>query len=120
MVIEQGGTGTRAAVEGYSIAGKTGTAQMWVNGDPQQKIKGHYSNSKHFSSFVGFAPAENPAFILLISAEYPKGPFRTGGVVCAPAFKRIAKRTLEYLQIPPNIPLEEEQDGKPAGSVAKR
>jgi cell division protein FtsI (penicillin-binding protein 3) len=120
MVIEKGGTGTRAAVEGYSVAGKTGTAQMWVNGDRQKKIKGHYSNSKHFASFVGFAPAENPAFILLISAEYPKGPFRTGGVVCAPAFKRIAKRTLEYLQIPPSIPLEEEQARKPAGSVAKR
>lgn len=120
MVTEQGGTGTRAAVEGYSVAGKTGTAQIWENGDPEKKIKGHYSNRKHYASFIGFAPAENPAFILLISAEYPKGPFRTGGMVCAPAFKRISKRTLEYLQIPASIPLEEEQVGKPAGSLAKR
>ncbi len=119
MVTQQGGTGTRAAVEGYTVAGKTGTAQIWVNGDPEKKIKGHYSNTMNYASFIGYAPAENPAFILLISAEYPKGPFRTGGVVCAPAFKRIARRTLEYLQIPCCIPSEEEQAGKPSGSVAK-
>lgn len=120
MVTEQGGTGTRAAVEGYTVAGKTGTAQIWVNGDPEKKIKGHYSNSKHFSSFIGFAPAENPAFILLISAEYPKGPFRTGGMVCGSTFKRIAKRTLEYLQIPATLPTEDETEGKASGNVAKR
>jgi cell division protein FtsI (penicillin-binding protein 3) len=120
LVTQAGGTGTRAAVEGYAVAGKTGTAQIWVNNDPEKKIKGHYSNSKHFASFVGFAPAENPAFILLISAEYPKGPFRTGGVVCGPTFKRIARRTLEYLQVPPSFPLEEERGDKVPGNVARR
>ncbi len=120
LVTQIGGTGTRAAVEGYAVAGKTGTAQIWVNTDPEKKIKGHYSNRKHFASFIGFAPAENPAFILLISAEYPKGPFRTGGVVCGPTFKRIARRTLEYMQVPPCFPLEEERADKVPGNVVKR
>lgn len=120
LVTQPGGTGTRAAVEGYAVAGKTGTAQIWINGDPEKKIKGHYSNSRHFASFVGFAPAENPAFILLISAEYPKGPLRTGGVVCGPTFKRIARRTLEYLQIPPSFPLETENGGNTQRGVAKQ
>ncbi|MFA6930144.1 MAG: penicillin-binding protein 2 [Lentisphaeria bacterium] len=120
MVTVKGGTGTRAAVDGYEVAGKTGTAQIWVNSDPIKKIKGHYSNTMYFASFIGFVPADHPAFILLISAEYPKGPYRTGGMVCAPAFKRIAKRSLEYLQVPPTIPSDEEPGTVPSGNMAKR
>ena len=109
-VTQQGGTGTRAAVEGYEIAGKTGTAQIWENADPAKGIKGHYSTKKYFASFIGYAPADRPAFLLLVSAEYPKGPYRTGGVVCAPTFQRIAKRSLEYLQIEPDYDPEQEAE----------
>ena len=109
-VTQQGGTGTRAAVEGYEVAGKTGTAQIWVNADASKGIKGHYSNKMHFSSFVGYVPAERPAFLLMVCAENPKGPYRTGGVVCGPTFQRIAKRSLEYLQIEPDYDPEQEAE----------
>lgn len=110
LVTQKEGTGRSAAVKGYEIAGKTGTAQIWVPADPVSKSKGYYSNSMNFSSFVGFAPADNPAFVLLVSVENPKGSFRTGGVVCGETFASIAKSTLEYLQIPPQLDLAEESD----------
>lgn len=106
LVTRKGGTGTRAAAPGYDVAGKTGTAQMWIRDNKELGIKGHYSENENFSSFIGYAPADNPRFVLLVSAENPKGPARTGGAVSAAPFGRIAKRTLEYLQITPTLPDE--------------
>ena len=91
-VTEPGGTATRAAVPGFSVAGKTGTSQKWVNGQ--------YSHSKYFASFIGFVPAEKPAFILLVTADEPHGSIY-GGVVAAPAFSTISRKTLRYFDIQP-------------------
>ncbi len=93
LVTERGGTATRAAIPGYDVAGKTGTTQKWVDGA--------YSHSKYFATFIGFVPADDPAFVLLVTADEPKGSIY-GGVVSAPAFKDIALKTLRYLDIAPN------------------
>lgn len=121
LVTRKGGTGTRAAVPGYDVAGKTGTAQLWIRDNPALGIKGHYSETENFSSFIGYAPADNPRFVLLISAENPKGAARTGGAVSAAPFGRIAKRTLEYLQVPPTLPDELPGAGAPEpGQIVRR
>jgi len=91
-VTEDGGTGKRARVEGYKVAGKTGTAQKPVNG--------RYSNSAHVASFVGFLPAEDPQIGVIVVVDEPQ-PLHTGGRVAAPAFSRIAGQTVRYLNIPP-------------------
>lgn len=97
-VTQQGGTATKAAVEGYEVAGKTGTSQKVING--------RYSHSKYFSSFIGFVPAENPAFVLLIVADEAKGA-HYGGTVTGPAFKNISFKTLRYMNVKPTIPPKE-------------
>ena len=92
-VTQPGGTGTGAAVEGYSVAGKTGTAQKV---DPVTK---RYS-SKRIGSFIGFVPASNPKLTILVVIDEPKkSPY--GGIVAAPAFGAIARQSLSYLRIPP-------------------
>ena len=93
-VTEPGGTGTRAAVPGYHVAGKTGTAQK------VDTVTGGYSPDKRVSSFVGFVPAENPALVISVTVDEPKGK-AYGGLVAAPIFSRIASQTLSYLDILP-------------------
>ncbi len=94
-VTSEGGTGMNAAVEGYLVAGKTGTAQKV---DPVTK---GYSATKRTASFVGFVPADNPRITILVVVDEPKtSPY--GGVVAAPAFSAIAQQTLCYLKVPPN------------------
>ncbi len=92
-VTEPGGTARAAAVRGYYTAGKTGTAQKFVNGA--------YSKSKYIANFVGFVPANNPRFVLLVSADEPQGGYY-GGAVSGPAFRDIAERTLKYMNIKPD------------------
>ncbi|MFH0953050.1 MAG: penicillin-binding protein 2 [Verrucomicrobiota bacterium] len=91
-VTEEGGTGTRARVEGYSVAGKTGTAQ--------KAIPGGYSDMDNVASFVGFLPAENPEIGIIVVVDEPQ-PLHTGGVVAAPVFQEIAAQAARYLDIPP-------------------
>jgi cell division protein FtsI (penicillin-binding protein 3) len=88
------GTGTEAAIPGYTVAGKTGTAQ---------KPDGHggYSSSKFVASFVGMVPASHPRLVVLVMADEPSGAI-WGGVVAAPAFAQIAKFDLQYLEVPPD------------------
>lgn len=93
-VTEPGGTGTRAAVPGYQVAGKTGTAQK------VDTVTGGYSPDKRVSSFVGFVPAENPALVISVTVDEPKGK-AYGGLVAAPVFARIATQTLSHLDILP-------------------
>lgn len=91
-VTEEGGTGRRANVEGYTVGGKTGTAQ--------KAIHGGYSDTLNISSFVGFIPVEDPQLAIIVVLDEPKGAVRTGGVVAGPVFSEIAGHVVRYLDIP--------------------
>jgi cell division protein FtsI/penicillin-binding protein 2 len=93
-VLEPGGTAANVSVPGYTLAGKTGTAQKV---DPET---GTYSDTQFVASFVGFAPAQNPRLLAAVVVDNPKGDIY-GGTVAAPAFGEIAKFALPYLGIPP-------------------
>jgi len=94
---EEGGTGTLADIPGYTVAGKTGTAQKV---DP---VTGGYSVDKRVASFIGIVPAEAPRLVILVVIDEPKGiPY--GGVVAAPVFAQIAAKTLRYLKVPTTGP----------------
>lgn len=92
-VTEEGGTATSAAVDGNQIAGKTGTAQL------VDRATKRYSKDRFIGSFVGFAPADNPRFALIVVIYEPKGQIY-GGVVAAPVFKSITDQALSYLNVP--------------------
>lgn len=96
-VLEKGGTGEKAQLFGYSAAGKTGTAQKV---DP---FTGKYSKDRFVSSFMGFAPVEEPKVAIFILIDEPKERVY-GGVVAAPLFREIAQRVLNYWQIPHENP----------------
>jgi len=87
-VVEEG-TGKGAAVPGYAVAGKTGTAQVAVNGG--------YSRDRHVASFVGFVPARRPVLLGLVSIDEPRGPLFHGGDVAAPVFGAILRQALPYV-----------------------
>jgi len=97
-VITEGGTGVNAALEGYSVSGKTGTAQKIDD-------SGKYARGKYVASFLGFAPADEPKVVILVVVNEPEGE-HYGGIVAAPAFKKIAHETLNYLNIPPMLEQE--------------
>lgn len=97
-----GGTGHRAAVPGYSVAGKTGTAQKT---DPRT---GRYSKEDYIAVFVGMVPATRPAFVLVVVLDSPRGQI-WGGKVAAPAFRDIAIDLVQYLEIPPDLPLADDE-----------
>ncbi len=102
LVTREGGTAPKAAVPGHETAGKTGTAQKWVSGPGGRG--GFYASDRCISSFIGYVPADNPAFVLLVVADEPtRGGSRYGGIVAAPTFSRIAERTLRYLQVAPSV-----------------
>jgi cell division protein FtsI/penicillin-binding protein 2 len=88
------GTGQYAAMPGYQVAGKTGTAQK---PDP---LNGGYSKFKYVASFIGFAPALHPKLLIAVMVDEPHGAIY-GGTVAAPAFGQIASFALPYLRIPP-------------------
>jgi len=92
-VVEEGGTAQKANVKGNLVAGKTGTAQIF---DPKT---GHYSKNRFVSSFVGFAPADNPKVALIVVVYEPAGE-TYGGLVAAPVFKNIIEHTFAYLDVP--------------------
>src|SRR3954465_6776416 len=90
------GTGKKSILEGYTSAGKTGTAQK---ADP---TTGGYSKTKYVASFAGFAPAYDPAITIAVILDSPVGPHE-GGQVAAPVFKAIAQQTLAYLNVPQDV-----------------
>src|SRR5277367_228430 len=92
------GTATRAHLDGWTAAGKTGSAQKI---DP---ATGRYSPTQLIASFTGFAPINNPAVTILVSLDSPVG-LHEGGEVAAPVFKRIAEQVLAYLDVPRDVPL---------------
>jgi cell division protein FtsI (penicillin-binding protein 3) len=87
------GTGTKAAIPGFRVAGKTGTAQKV---DPRT---GAYSNALSVGSFVGFVPADAPRVAMIIVIDEPQGE-AWGGVVAAPVFRRVGEQVLTYLGVP--------------------
>ena len=93
--VVESGHGQKAAVNGYYIAGKTGTAQV------PYKDRSGYDPTKNIGSFVGFGPVDNPAFLMLVRIDHPKD-VRFAESTAAPAFGEIASFILNYLQIPPS------------------
>jgi cell division protein FtsI (penicillin-binding protein 3) len=89
------GTGQLAAVPGYTVGGKTGTAQ-------KVDASGRYARGKYVSWFAGFAPADDPALAIVVMVDEPRGPKFHGGDVSAPVFSRIALPALQYLGVPPD------------------
>jgi len=94
-VVEEG-TGTRAAITGYTVAGKTGTAKKLVNGS----YRGH---SEYNVSFVGFVPSRAPIFAIVVVVDSPHRVSPYGGVVAAPIFRKIADAALRHYGVPPSI-----------------
>jgi cell division protein FtsI (penicillin-binding protein 3) len=90
------GTGVEAQIAGYKVAGKTGTAQV-PDGN------GRYAPGKYVASFVGFVPASKPRLVILVKVQEPTRAI-WGGSVAAPAFAKIARFCLQYLEIPPDAP----------------
>ncbi len=114
-VLEEGGTGTRARVEGFRVAGKTGTAQKVEVGT------GRYSARGRIASFVGFVPADAPRLVILVLLDEP-GTSSYGGVVAAPIFSAIASGALERLGVTTRRPpaLMEVQAETPATDAVPR
>ncbi len=96
------GTAKRARLNGYTSAGKTGTAWKY---DPRT---GGINSNKYISSFIGFAPADNPAVVVAVVIDEPRGSARYGGHVAAPVFREIAESILPELRVAPDGPYRDE------------
>jgi cell division protein FtsI/penicillin-binding protein 2 len=94
-VLADGGTASGAAIPGYDLAGKTGTAQVVVNGS--------YSKSAYIASFIGMVPASAPKLVVAVMVDEPQGSIY-GGSVAAPAFQKIVGWAVPYLGIAPTAP----------------
>jgi cell division protein FtsI/penicillin-binding protein 2 len=93
-VVSDTGTAEAASIPGYTVAGKTGTAQ---------KPGPHgYEPGKYVATFIGMVPATNPRLVVLVTVDEPKEAIY-GGVVAAPAFAQIAQFDLQYLEVPPDL-----------------
>lgn len=95
-VVEEGGTGTRAASSEYKMAGKTGTAQKVAEGTH------HYAEGKYYASFIGIAPSYAPKIAVFVGIDEPQGAYY-GGVVAGPVFKDIAESALKFLDVPSSL-----------------
>jgi len=90
-----GGTGVRAAIPSYQVAGKTGTAWFY-------NVGGGYDNENYNAYFAGFVPARNPRIVAVITIHQPQGDETGGGTVAAPAFAKIAAGAMRILNVPPD------------------
>lgn len=102
-VTKPGGAATKADIFGYTEAGKTATSEKIINGS--------YSKKDHISTFLGWSPAHNPKFVLMIVIDEPECKFipgvgknQQGGTCAAPVFREIGRKTLEYLGVAPDDP----------------
>ncbi len=93
-VVEKGGTGTRAAIPGYHVAGKTGTMK--------KAVAGGYSDDRYVSVFAGMAPASHPRLVMVVVVNEPRNGVYYGGLVAAPVFARVMSGALRLLNIPPD------------------
>jgi cell division protein FtsI (penicillin-binding protein 3) len=108
-VVGKGGTGSLAAVEGFEVAGKTGTAQK------PDLDHGGYADGAFVASFMGFVPAKDPRLTILVTVDEPQGDYH-GGTVAAPVFREIASRSLAYMGV---FPEETAAPVVAAGAVAE-
>jgi cell division protein FtsI (penicillin-binding protein 3) len=95
--VQPGGTGPRARIAGWRVAGKTGTAHKLENGG--------YAEDKYLSSFVGFAPASAPRVVIAVMIDEPAGQYY-GGAVAAPVFAHVMQGALRMLNVPHDAPLD--------------
>jgi cell division protein FtsI (penicillin-binding protein 3) len=93
-VVRPGGTGTKAAIDGYRIAGKTGTARKYATGG--------YFEDKYISIFAGLAPASNPRLAAVIVIDEPSRELYYGSDVAAPVFADVMSESLRLLAVPPD------------------
>jgi cell division protein FtsI (penicillin-binding protein 3) len=110
-VVQTDGTGKRAMVDGYRVAGKTGTAYKYINGK--------YRKDKYIASFVGVAPASQPRLVVAVQIDEPKLD-SSGGRAAAPVFSRVMTESLRLMDIPPdNLPdvRQAEADKQKGGST---
>ncbi|WP_255988391.1 peptidoglycan D,D-transpeptidase FtsI family protein [Chitinolyticbacter albus] len=96
---QPGGTGTRAQVVGYRVAGKTGTAK-------KLSAAGDYTEKRYVGSFVGFAPVSDPRLIVAVMIDEPRGESYYGGTVASPAFSAVVAGSLRMLGVPPDAPTD--------------
>jgi cell division protein FtsI (penicillin-binding protein 3) len=99
-VVSTEGTAPQAAVMGYRVAGKTGTAK--------KSVAGGYAEDKYLSLFVGLAPVSNPRLVMVVVIDEPGGEEYYGGAVAAPVFSRVMQDALRILNIPPDAELIEQ------------
>ena len=95
-VVQEGGTGEKAIVDGYRVAGKTGTAYKYVDGQ--------YRDDRYLTSFIGVAPASNPRLVVAVQIDEPQID-DSGGRAAAPVFSKVMAESLRLLDVPPdNLP----------------
>jgi cell division protein FtsI (penicillin-binding protein 3) len=94
QVVEKGGTATRAAVTGYRVSGKTGTA--W------KSTAGGYSTDKYMAVFAGLVPASQPRIATVVVIDEPSGDQHQGGTVAAPVFANVMSGALRLMDVPPD------------------
>ncbi|MEZ5308722.1 MAG: penicillin-binding protein 2 [Pyrinomonadaceae bacterium] len=111
MLVEvvKSGTAKAAQVDGYSSAGKTGTAWKF------DREAGGINESKYISSFAGFAPVDAPVAVILVVIDEPKGAARNGGQVAAPVFREITEGLMSFYRINPDLEIDIEGEDSPAG-----
>jgi len=100
------GTGTQARIDGYTVAGKTATAQKPAR-------RGGYDPDRYVASFLGIVPIPNPRLAVLVALDEPRGAY-SGGEVAAPVFRQLASQVLWYLRVPPLVP-----SSTPSGSAPR-
>jgi cell division protein FtsI/penicillin-binding protein 2 len=93
--VSQKGTGPKAAIAGFQVAGKTGTAQKLVNGQ--------YVHNQYYSSFIGFFPADKPELCIYVTLDNPQGKDKYAGLVAGPIFHDIGLRVASYLNMKPSL-----------------
>lgn len=96
VVEDEGGTGRRAAIPGYTVGGKTGTADRFVAATQS------YSDTETVASFVGMAPIADPRLVIAVVVDSPSHEYRTGGKIAAPAFADVMEKALHHLGVPPD------------------
>ncbi|MFC5532176.1 penicillin-binding transpeptidase domain-containing protein [Cohnella yongneupensis] len=105
------GTGKKAYIPGYRIAGKTGTAQKVSKGEETDPNGSGYAKDRYVVSFIGYAPVEAPKIVLYVIMDEPQADNVGGGSLAAPIFKEIMGKSLEHLGIKPNLPATDAKDG---------
>ena len=106
LAVQAGGTGPRARIMGWRVAGKTGTAHKQENGA--------YAADKYLASFVGFAPASAPRLVVAVMIDEPSAGEHYGGAVAAPVFAQVMQGALRLLGVPHDAPLVPPDEGDAA------